>query len=293
MANVSAEDHEDKRIREITTAAALERSSDALGYSDTRKVSQAAKDHANKEMALSWIGEVTGVLVAGNFPEVLYSGEVLCNLLNCFRPGLVARVNKAGKPFRERENISNFLKACRELGVHDHALFCTNDLYENKNLHSVIQCIHALGGAVQLSIPEFHGPHLGVADTSSTLRAARRSIGLATQTGGTHVATDRTVVRLVDGAEVESLLSVGSLRRSPPPPAVVTTKTLSDPKGSDHAAWNHTPSTSASEVLDDASGKSVAVNSTRVINPERANAVEPLQGSRGARCFMCFRRTSQ
>jgi len=35
-------------------------------------------------------------------------------------------------PFKQMENISNFLKACRALGVAEHDLFETVDLYEAK-----------------------------------------------------------------------------------------------------------------------------------------------------------------
>ena len=35
-------------------------------------------------------------------------------------------------PFKQMENISNFLKACRTLGVAEHDLFETVDLCEGK-----------------------------------------------------------------------------------------------------------------------------------------------------------------
>lgn len=35
-------------------------------------------------------------------------------------------------PFKQMENISNFLKACRVLGVAEHDLFETVDLFEQK-----------------------------------------------------------------------------------------------------------------------------------------------------------------
>eukprot|EP00971_Amphidinium_carterae_P123735 2450771-Amphidinium_carterae.1 len=45
----------------------------------------------------------------------------------------------------ERENLNHFLAACRQLGVHEYALFSTNDLYDGKNLTAVVRCVHALG----------------------------------------------------------------------------------------------------------------------------------------------------
>jgi hypothetical protein len=47
------------------------------------------------------------------------------------------------------ENISNFLRACRTLGMAEHDLFETVDLFEAKDLGVVVSCIHALGRKVQ------------------------------------------------------------------------------------------------------------------------------------------------
>jgi len=41
-------------------------------------------------------------------------------------------------------------------------MFGTPDLYEGKNMGSVVSCIFAFGGAVQVACPEFAGPKLGV-----------------------------------------------------------------------------------------------------------------------------------
>jgi len=94
-------------------------------------------------------------------------------------------------PFRERENISNFLKACRNLGVQEYALFSTDDLYDENNPLSVVRCLHALGGAIQRTVPEFPGPHLGVADTSKAKRDQKREPKPVTQTGGLQGALER------------------------------------------------------------------------------------------------------
>lgn len=41
----------------------------------------------------------------------------------------------------QMENISNFLKACRAVGVAEHSLFETVDLYESKDLGLVVRCL--------------------------------------------------------------------------------------------------------------------------------------------------------
>lgn len=152
----------------------------------------AAKYDANaEEEAAHWIQAITGTEVVGDFFGALCTGEVLCHLMNAIRPGTVPKVNEAGMPFKERENISNFLRACRSLGVQEYALFSTDDLYEKKDLNSVVRCVHALGGALPRSVPEFAGPHLGVADTSKAKRDQKREFGQVTQTGGLCMAMER------------------------------------------------------------------------------------------------------
>lgn len=127
------------------------------------------------------------------FIERLRTGEILCQLINSISPGMIPKIERPGQAFRERENISRFLQACRTLGVKEHALFSTDDLYEQHNMASVMTCIHALGSAVQRSVPGFEGPHLGVADISKW-QEKRRSVPPATQTGGLAGAMERTQI---------------------------------------------------------------------------------------------------
>ena len=81
-----------------------------------------------------------------------------------------------------QENISNFLKACRSLGMVEHDCFETIDLFEQKDMGvvrfrgefmrddndlndtfhlymQVVICIHALG-RMALTVQSFRGPHL-------------------------------------------------------------------------------------------------------------------------------------
>lgn len=154
--------------------------------------------------AAQWVQDITGVQVIGEFGEALRTGQVLCQLVNCIQPGTIAKINNAGMPFKERENISKFLKACRTWGVHEYALFSTDDLYDEKNLLSVVKCIHQLGGVLQRSVPDFQGPHLGVADTSNAKRDQKRALEQASQTGGLHVAMSRSHVDVVSTGNVRA-----------------------------------------------------------------------------------------
>eukprot|EP00931_Biecheleriopsis_adriatica_P004034 TRINITY_DN105768_c0_g1_i1.p1 TRINITY_DN105768_c0_g1~~TRINITY_DN105768_c0_g1_i1.p1 ORF type:complete len:870 (+),score=238.62 TRINITY_DN105768_c0_g1_i1:74-2683(+) len=159
------------------------------------KAKAAAKYDTNaEEDAAQWVEAVTGHKVIGNFAGALRSGGVLCDLVNCIRPGTIPKVNPPGMPFKERENIGNFLKVCRAWGVQEFSLFSTDDLYDEKNMMSVVNCIFAFGGAVQRTVREFPGPHFGVADTSNAKRDMKRDLGLATQTGGLHGPLERSHV---------------------------------------------------------------------------------------------------
>ena len=167
------------------------------------KAKAAAKySHSAEEAAANWVQAVTGHHFQIDFGTTLRSGAILCDLVNCIRPGSISKVNAPGMPFKERENICNFLRACRSFGVQEYALFSTDDLYEEKNLMSVVNCLHALGGAVQRSVPQFPGPHLGVIDTSNTKRDFKRDLGPVSQTGGLRGPLERSHLDVVSNANV-------------------------------------------------------------------------------------------
>eukprot|EP00903_Cladosiphon_okamuranus_P008703 g8337.t1 len=135
----------------------------------------AAKREANYDYdaeaeAQEWIEGVTGIKFADEFGEELRNGKRLCELINTIKPGAVRRVNDSKMPFKQMENVSNFLKACRAVGVAEHSLFETVDLYEGKDLGLVVRCLHALGQTVQKSCPEYDGPRLGIMQTETNKR---------------------------------------------------------------------------------------------------------------------------
>ena len=87
----------------------------------------------------------------------LQDGVALCQLLNAAVPGTIPekRINKStAMPFKQMENISNFLKAARALGVREHDLFETVDLFDGKDIGLVIQCLHSLGTVLQVKLTE-------------------------------------------------------------------------------------------------------------------------------------------
>lgn len=87
--------------------------------------SQLACDVEAGRRAQSWVGDVIGERLDGDFPQALKNGQALCRIMNAIRPGTIQTVETSRSPFKEMANISAFLKGCREIGVPPHALFET------------------------------------------------------------------------------------------------------------------------------------------------------------------------
>merc|ERR1712087_839700 len=104
---------------------------------------------------------------------------VLCDLINKIKPGTIAKPNASKLAFKQMENITFFMKAAREIGVSESSMFGTPDLYEEKNMGSVIDCIYAFGGTVQVKWPDFSGPKLGTA-MKVDAKTQKRGSGLCT-----------------------------------------------------------------------------------------------------------------
>jgi len=127
-----------------------------------RKMNQ-KEDKGLEAAVVSWIQAVTGESKGGqSVHEWLKDGKVLCKLANCVRPGSVKQVNTMNAPFKQMENISWFMDAARALGVPEASMFCTPDLFEEKNMGLVMTGLYAYGGAAAGS--GFSGPRLGIVD---------------------------------------------------------------------------------------------------------------------------------
>merc|ERR1719242_1626687 len=109
-------------------------------------------------------------------------------------------------PFKQRENIEMFLKACESYGLVPQDLFQVNDLFEQKNLYMVVDNLYALGGLAQRQ--GFDGPVIGKKMATqnkrdfddATMKAGQSVIGLqygsnkgASQAGMTAYGTGRQI----------------------------------------------------------------------------------------------------
>jgi hypothetical protein len=123
-----------------------------------------------EEEAQAWIEAVLGEKFLTSFGDSLKDGVMLCTLMNKIKPGLIPRIQTSSMPFKQMENVSSFVRACRSIGVAEFDLFETVDLYNQKNLGQVAQCIHALGRTIQKTMPDYDGPRLGVKESTVNLR---------------------------------------------------------------------------------------------------------------------------
>ena len=114
------------------------------------------KDNADKaaskydpalEAALrGWIQQKAGVAFGEgtSLQEELKSGVVLCQLANSIKPGCCKNPSTMSQPFKQMENIGSYLAACTSLGITGPQQFQTIDLYENKDMNSVLMNLNAL-----------------------------------------------------------------------------------------------------------------------------------------------------
>lgn len=91
--------------------------------------------------AQAWIEEITERAFKASFGEELRDGTILCEVMNAIKPGLIRKINKSTIPFKQMENVSNFIKGCRTVGVPEYSLFETVDLFELKDLGIVVKCL--------------------------------------------------------------------------------------------------------------------------------------------------------
>lgn len=146
---------------------------------------QAAKyDPEMEKEVVDWIEKITGEKKGdAKIEDWLHDGKVLIKLVNAIKPGTVKKTNEESLPFKQMENITRFTDAARDWGVPESSMFGTPDLYEAKNMTSVVRSLYTFGGAVQVHCPEFSGPKLGV-PLKVEAKTHKRETHVATQSGG-------------------------------------------------------------------------------------------------------------
>lgn len=163
-------------------------------------------DHQAEKLAIQWIEAVTNEKFPSDFATSLKDGQLLCKLVNIIQPGTISKIETSKMPFKQMENITSFLRACRSMGVAEFEVFETVDLFEAKDLGSVIRCLHALSRSLQRGGTSFRGPFLDV----------------------TYAAP--SAVDITSATVVEGLNRVDINRSSSPPPPSSSTSSTPPPK---------------------------------------------------------------
>ncbi|RDA92774.1 hypothetical protein CP533_0810 [Ophiocordyceps camponoti-saundersi (nom. inval.)] len=123
---------------------------------DLRKMRLEKYTPAAAAEARAWVEDILGdKLPSSDLLEGLKDGVALCRLVNLLLPPPGVKFKKSAMPFVQMENISHFLRACQmpPLGLHQHDMFLTVDLYEQKDPAQVLQCLGAFSRAAHALAP--------------------------------------------------------------------------------------------------------------------------------------------
>ncbi|KAJ3307201.1 Muscle-specific protein 20, partial [Blyttiomyces sp. JEL0837] len=117
-------------------------------------------DPRREQEARGYIEQITGESFSSDsFHDSLKDGILLCKLMNKILPSDPIKIGVSKMPFKQMENIGQFLGRLEKMGVPAYDRFQTVDLYEAKNLDQVVNCIFSLSR--HAAAKGFDGPVLG------------------------------------------------------------------------------------------------------------------------------------
>ncbi|KAI9780898.1 MAG: hypothetical protein M1816_002644 [Peltula sp. TS41687] len=216
-----------------------------------------------------WIEEVLGERLSpdgggggggggGDLLDLLKDGVALCRLVNLAVPSPGVKYKKSNMPFVQMENISHFLRAVQAppLGLPDHDVFLTVDLYEAKDPAQVLQCLGAFSRRANIIQPASFrrtlGPKAARGSGSATLSPQSSGTGdgwaTTTMTGGrgrdvsttsqsSSVSTSIPDSASVRSSDVPRTGGKGSTQTSPRSGGVSSWSRKTD-EGNTAPAWN-------------------------------------------------------
>ena len=132
---------------------------------------------ADEQLVVGWISKVTSTSKgSADFMDWLKDGQVLVKLGNELSGGKAGiKANVSAMPFKQMENIANFLSACRKhIGMRENELFTTADLYDGKSRVNVINGLIACSRAASKS--GYSGPLIAGASSGATSRPVSQKL---------------------------------------------------------------------------------------------------------------------
>ncbi|XP_075051124.1 LIM and calponin homology domains-containing protein 1 isoform X2 [Mixophyes fleayi] len=159
--------------------------SPALDLEHINQPQESPPDAACRE-AQKWIEQVTGRSFGDkDFRTGLENGILLCELLNAIKPGLIKKINRLPTPIAGLDNVTLFLRGCKELGLKESQLFDPGDLQDNSNrttvklsdcsrkLRNVLVTVYWLGKAAN-GCASYSGNHLDLKEFEGLLAQLRK-----------------------------------------------------------------------------------------------------------------------
>jgi uncharacterized phage-associated protein len=129
---------------------------------DLKKIQASKYSIEREQQAREWIEQILETKLQGPFAESLKDGIHLCNLINKLLPRWATKLTPAKSKFKfkQMENIHLFLMALEIIKVPSFETFQTIDLFEEKNVNQVIDCLFSVSRCAEKNLA-FKGPYLG------------------------------------------------------------------------------------------------------------------------------------
>jgi len=159
----------DQNLKEIQT---LKDSKDELEVKVTygmdleiKNARKAKYDTEREDKVMDWIEGVTGEHMS-SFYDDLKDGQILCKLVNCFRPNMIKRINTRDTPLSHRDNIQMYLSCLQRMGISTNDLFTVNDFYEQQDMIAFLKHFFTVSRRVE-QLRLIPGPFLQLDGTIS------------------------------------------------------------------------------------------------------------------------------